>query len=146
MKRRKATPHPGTVSKLITSVCAISICLVLAACSRPTDEQTVATPVATPAGVAAATQPVEATQPAETQIAVETATPTGPEMDATKAAYMDWPIHEWETEVAQGTHVAPSPIVVPTSGPVMTPVLGIHTDCVQGDSLYKFGGCWSGLQ
>jgi hypothetical protein len=91
------------------------------------------------------------TDPTPTETSVPVVTPLAPstrtiaQRNATKAALLEAPKHALETRVASGTPFRPRPIILPTSKPVRTPVLGINTDCAQADHRFNFSGCWSGL-
>lgn len=78
-----------------------------------------------------------------------TSTFTRPQLDATKVTSLN---EERATAVAattsfaQGTPYPPStPIIISTSGPMRTPILGITGNCADANPTFDFGNCWSGL-
>jgi hypothetical protein len=70
---------------------------------------------------------------------------TGLEFDATKEAFLEEPEHELQTMVASGITPIATFIVVPTNGPISTPVLGISGVYAQASKEYNVGGSWAGL-
>src|SRR6266508_3451464 len=102
LDNRLHKPNRLTYLAVTGALCILAIATT--SCSRSAQEQIPAQAVNSPA-------PTLTFQGTST---TETSTPTGPELDATKTAYLAWPIHQWETEVAGGTPVPQTTIVVPT--------------------------------
>jgi hypothetical protein len=76
--------------------------------------------------------------------------PANPAHRATKQAIIDAGIkrdNERATAVANwilGTRPVVTPLPIATRVH-QTPVTGIHSDCVQGDSVFNWSGCWTGI-
>jgi hypothetical protein len=111
------------------------LCLLLTACNGSTRGQS-ATEV--PSVLPMNVPTVLATPP-------PTPTLTGPQWNATQSAGLNARRYALQTKVASGIPFRPTPIVVPTIGPVLTPATGINGDCAQGNSLYYYYGCWAGF-
>lgn len=137
----ETTPKTGLrVGKTLTmSVTSLLLYMLLLSCSGPSDKDKeepsvpgLAEQVGTPIML--------------TQTPMATSTLTGPELDATKLAPVEWhrqTVVAFATQYAIETPVPPPPLPNPTLGPLPPPELGIH-GCGGVNRRFDLGSCWAG--
>ena len=74
-----------------------------------------------------------------------TSLPTLVEKNATKDAILMRGEYDYQTRVANGTPIVSTPLAINPSTPEITPVLGIHSGCMDASSTTAtFDSCWTG--